>query len=248
MKGGLGIWCALASLLAGVLRADADTPIVADLSEHLIAVTTGFTGADLLLFGAVNQTGDIALVVRGPDESVTLRRKTRMVGVWFNGTGVTFTKVPGFYAVAGTESLMEHTPPTVLRRHQVGVDHLKLELVDPDRVDQPVTYRQALVGKMQELGLFPAAVEPITVLADRLFRATVRFPANVPTGDYRVEVLFIRDGEVISAQSTPLTVSKIGFGADVFDFANRQGGAYGVIAVIVAASAGWIASLVFRKA
>jgi uncharacterized protein (TIGR02186 family) len=248
MKGPRALWIGIAMLLAGGLRADASAPIVADLSEHLIAVTTGFTGTDVLLFGAVNEPGDIALVVRGPATSVTLRRKERIAGVWLNGEGATFRGVPGFYAVAATEGLAANASPVLLKRHQVGVDNMRLDPDDAASLRDPEGFQRALIERMQGLGLFPTAIEPITVLAERLFRATIRFPANVPTGTYRVEVLFIRDGEVVSAQTTPLSVSKIGFGADVFDFANRHAAAYGVIAVAVAATAGWLASLVFRKA
>ena len=42
--------------------------LVADLSSHLVSVTTGFAGTDLLLFGAVADEGDVVVVVRGPDK------------------------------------------------------------------------------------------------------------------------------------------------------------------------------------
>ena len=49
------------------------------------------------------------------------------------------------------------------------------------------------------------------------------------------------------AKTTPLVISKIGFGADIYDFAHRHGAAYGVIAVLVALFAGWMAHLAFRR-
>ena len=33
--------------------------LVADLSQHLVGITTGFAGADVLLFGAVEGHGDV---------------------------------------------------------------------------------------------------------------------------------------------------------------------------------------------
>ena len=60
-------------------------------------------------------------------------------------------------------------------------------------------------------------------------------------------VYLIREQEVVSAQTTPLLVSKAGFGADVYEFAYNHSAAYGAIAVIIAVVAGWLASLVFRK-
>ncbi len=84
-------------------------------------------------------------------------------------------------------------------------------------------------------------------LGARLFRADFQFPANVPTGSYLVEVLLIRDGQIAGAQTTPLVVSKIGVGADIFEFAHRHSAAYGIIAIVIALLAGWAAHLVFRK-
>jgi hypothetical protein len=63
-----------------------------------------------------------------------------------------------------------------------------------------------------------------------------------------VTVFLIRDKDVVSGQTTPLVVSKVGIDADVFGFAVRQPGLYGVVAVVTAMVAGWLASLPFRSA
>ena len=66
---------AVALLFASAAQAQDDVPLVADLSSHLVAITTGFSGTDVLLFGATNGPGDIAVVVRGPAEDAVIRRK-----------------------------------------------------------------------------------------------------------------------------------------------------------------------------
>src|SRR3546814_79845 len=58
--------------------------LVADLSDHEVAITTGFTGAELLLFGAVEGEGQIVVVVTGPRQTTTVRRKARVAGIWMN--------------------------------------------------------------------------------------------------------------------------------------------------------------------
>ena len=47
---------------AGLLwrGAGAAQPLEADLSSHLVAITTGFTGSEVVLFGAVDGPGEIA--------------------------------------------------------------------------------------------------------------------------------------------------------------------------------------------
>jgi uncharacterized protein (TIGR02186 family) len=222
--------------------------LVADLSSHLIAITTGFTGTDVLLFGAKEEPGDIVVVVRGPAGAVAVRKKSRVAGIWVNADRVVFTGVPSYYAVATSAPIAAIAPPPVLARHQIGFDELKLLApanVDPDRMRE---FRAALIRRKQREGLFLAEPGEVSFLGDTLFRASVYFPANVPVGVYLVEVLLLRDGAVVSAQTTPLIISKVGFGAEVFDFAHKDAALYGLIAIAVALVAGWLPHLLLRKA
>ena len=89
----------VAMLLATPAQA---APLVADLSKHLVAITAGFSGAEVLLFGAVDEPGDVVVIVRGPLRSVTMHRKSRVLGVWANTAKMTFEEVPSFYAIASS--------------------------------------------------------------------------------------------------------------------------------------------------
>src|SRR5262249_40899290 len=104
----------------------------------------------------------------------------------------------------------------------------------------------ALIAERERAGLFGGEPLKISFLGERLFRTTFTFPANVPTGNYLVEVFLVRDRDVVGGQTTPLVVSKVGLDAAVSDFATRQSAAYGAIAVVTALVAGWLASLPFR--
>ncbi|GIK97560.1 MAG: hypothetical protein BroJett029_17690 [Alphaproteobacteria bacterium] len=236
----------LAVLLAvpGGARAQA---LVADLSNHLIAITTGFTGTEVLLFGAVEEPGDVIVVVRGPVGDVAVRRKDRLAGIWVNRGRMDFVDVPSFYAVAANRPLYEIANPALLARHGIGVDFLRLAPEEDPQDGSLRAFREALVRIKMDDGLYARQVAQVSFLGQRLFRATVSFPANVPTGSYLVEVLLVRDGEVVSAQTTPLIISKIGIGADIFDFAHNQAALHGVVAILIALMAGWIAHLVFRR-
>ncbi len=236
-------------LLAAPARAE---PLVADLSRHLVAITTGFAGTDVLLFGAVEEVPgtsgtDVVVVVRGPNRAETIRRKDRTVGIWINSGLAEIGNAPSFYRVAATRPLAEIAPPAVLERHQIGLEHLDLDIRPKDGKADGGQYRQALIRLKQSQGLYGDSVQDIGFLGRRLFRTDVHFPANVPVGTYLVEVYLIANGDVVSAQTTPLVISKIGVGADVYDFAHQQAALYGIIAVLLAASAGWAAAVVMRK-
>lgn len=222
--------------------------LIADLSSHLVAITTGFTGADVLLFGTIDgEPGDVAVVIRGPEETVTVRRKEQVAGLWLNGRNLTFRNVPAFYAVATTRPLEEMAGASTLARHQIGADNLRIE--PPARATEAEVreFLDALLRVKGQQDLYPTAPGRVSMLGGRLFRTPVAFPSNVPTGSYIVEIFLFRDGNVVSAQTTPLIVSKVGTEAEIYDFAHRFAVLYGVIAVIVALLAGWGAGWIFRK-
>jgi uncharacterized protein (TIGR02186 family) len=222
--------------------------LVADLTSHLIAITTGFTGASVVLFGATDGPGDVVVAVRGPEREMTVRRKNRIAGIWVNTQEVTFANVPSFYAVAASHAIEGILSPAAAALYRLGVANLKLEAETPAPSVVVDAFRAALERTQQQAGLFVNQMGKVDFLGERLFRTTIAFPANVPTGTYLVEVFLVRDKDVVSGQTTPLVVSKVGVDAAVFEFSGRQPGFYGAIAVLTAVVAGWLASLPFRGA
>ncbi|MEQ8585335.1 MAG: TIGR02186 family protein [Thalassobaculaceae bacterium] len=248
MAARLLLFLTMAAGLFGYIPARAQQDLVADLSDHLVAITTGFTGADVLLFGAVEGEGEIVVTVTGPRGDVTVRRKERVVGVWANVESVTFDNVPAFYAVAATEALENVATEDIRQRQQIGIDNIAMAPAE-DAVD-PATaavFRSGLIRNKLAAGLYSNEVLPVTVLSNRLFRTRIHLPANVAIGTYTVAVYYLRDGSAVHAQTTPLVVSKTGIGADIFLFAHTNSAAYGVLAVIVAVAAGWLAAWIGRK-
>jgi uncharacterized protein (TIGR02186 family) len=243
--------CLLSILLWVTFAAPAGAaePLIADITTHFIAITTGFTGANMVLFGATDGMGDIIVVVRGPERDAVVRRKSRVAGLWINTRDVVFTLVPSYYAVYSSRPLDDIAPPGVQALHQIGLGNLRLGVRGKQRAAEEVAvFRAALIREQQRDGLFGEGAGRVHFLGDRLFRADIALPANLPTGEYRVEIYLLRDGAVITAQTSPLFVSQAGVDADVYDFADRHALFYGMIAVAGAAMAGWLASLPFRNA
>ena len=240
---------AIVALALTDARAQDNVPLVADLSSHLVAITTGFSGTDVLLFGATDGAGDIAVVVRGPEEAEVIRRKGRRGPIWINTDEVAFHEAPSYYRVASSRPLAEFAPQTLLSRYQIGIDNLRMSTVadtslEPEEV---ADFRKAFVRLKTESNLYDQGVGAINFMSNRLFRTDLHFPSNVPTGTYLVEVYLFRDGEVTSAEIVPLNISQIGASADIFDFAHNFAPLYGLVAILLAASAGWAASAAFRR-
>lgn len=225
-----------------------EAPLVTDLSSHLISITSSFTGTDLLIFGAVEEAGDIIMVLRGPQSRVTVREKKRILGIWVNLESVEFSDVPGYYAVATSRPLEEIATPAVLTRLQIGADNLRLPPRRDIKTEEEIKpFRKAILRQKRGDGLIQEDVSSVVFLGPKLFRARISFPATVPTGTYRAEVYLVRENQVIAAQATPLFIKKSGAEQVLSDFSHQQPWIYGLSAVFMAIFAGWLAATVFRK-
>lgn len=222
-------------------------PLVADLSSHLIAITTGFAGTELLLFGATEGEGDVVVIVRGPDSETSVRRKARVAGLWINRDEMRFTGAPAFYRVAASKPLAEFVPPALRQRYQIGTEYLRLAAPADAKPEEVAAFRAGLLRNKEAQDLYDSDIGRVSFLGPRLFRTRILFPANVPTGAYSVEVLLVRGGQVIGAQTTPMFVNKVGVGADIYEFAHDWAAIYGLLAVLIAVFAGWAAGAIFRK-
>jgi uncharacterized protein (TIGR02186 family) len=231
-----------------------------NLTTHQVAISSNFTGATITLFGAIQNTGlprdsttpyDIIVVVRGPDDDVTVRRKERIAGIWVNRAAVKFTSVPGFYFVASTRALNEIVSEPLLNRNEIGIEHLSLTNYIPQVEDLSFKdiagFRKAIVRQRRANRLYVEAEGDVLLQDNTLFSMQVDIPANVPVGDYVAQVLLVRDGAVIGSQSLRPSVNKTGIERLIYRFAHGSPFLYGVTAVIIAIFAGWVAAVAFRR-
>lgn len=235
-------------LLAASTTATTARELVVDLSETVVAITTSFAGSDLLLFGTTESSGDVVVVVRGPLRDVIVRHKERIAGVWVNRGEMAFEQVPDYYALASNRPVDEFLSPEVRNAYQIGATHL--ELLPRDRlenVEEINAFRNALIRNKQREGLYAAKQGNVIFLGNRLFRTRIHFPANVSVGTYGVDIYLVQNGVVASMETTLLTVRKFGIAAAIYDFAHRNSALYGLLAILMAVMAGWLAGIVFRR-
>ncbi len=243
---GRGIGWALGAMLVCGGPASAPGALVVDLSRDEIAITTGFAGTELLLFGAKKPGGDVVVAIRGPARDERVQRRERIAGVWVNGAAMTFRGLPAFYRVASTRPLEAVAPEKTLADRRIGVERLALSAAADASGEVSAAYRKALIRNKIRQRLYAYDPAGIEVIGDRLFRTTVIFPANVPTGPYRVEVFLFEQGREIGRRESTLVVRKVGVEAGVFNFAHQQSALYGAAAILIALGFGWLAGVIFR--
>ena len=240
-------------LSLGLLLAFVPTPalassLVVDLSSNQIEITTNFTGTNLLLFGAIDRKGDVVVVVRGPLRPEVVRRKERVAGIWINRVAVTFEAVPGYNFVASSRPLDQIASEETLRRLQIGSERLHLQPADSANEALASTFRKGLIDLKKRKALYSGKPGKVLIRSEKLFRADLKFPSNVPTGSYTAEIYHFSDGKAVSVSRTKLSVQKAGVEAAIYNYAHDHSAIYGIVAILIALFAGWLGGVVFRKA
>lgn len=238
-------------LIAAPAIAAAPTTLITDLSQARIDIDTQFKGADLLVFGAIqyprgsvpDEPPEIAVVVRGPPQAITLRKKARVAGIWVNTDSVRFETVPGFYSVATTSPIDKLADERTMAIYEIGVASLQLSPASGTSEAQTQEFERGLIALKRKTGLFADNPGAVIVTQGVLYRARMAIPSAVPVGDYAAEIYLIRDGRVIASSTTPISIGKSGFERWIYVAAQEYSLLYGLAAVASALFAGWIASV-----
>jgi uncharacterized protein (TIGR02186 family) len=221
--------------------------LVADLSHHLIAIHTDFKGTDVVLFGSADERGHIVVTVKGPRKNYVVQRKEKTMGIWMNRTGIKYHNMPSFFRIASDVPLDEILTPNMITRHEFTPETFDIESSKDFFSNKYRFYKDALIEKLRAEHFYGRDEERIKFLGLHLFRTILHFPSNVPPGIYTVHVYLIRDNQVIAAQSTPLSVNKVGISADLFAFAHENSFIYGITAILCALLLGAVGGIVLRR-
>lgn len=225
--------------------------LVSGLSQDTIQITSSYNGAEIVVFGAIERPAsdakpDIVVVVRGPEAEFRVRRKDRVAGIWINRNRVILRGMPSYFFTASSSPLSKTASETVLRQYGLG-----LAMVSPHATrgrHDPEPFRQALIRHQESSGLYLQRESSVQFLSGTLFRVRVPLPASAPRGKYTASVYLLRDGQVIDARSSYLSIDQAGLERRVFDFSRADPFAYGLSIVLMAVLLGWLSSLAFRRA
>ncbi|MGH6827252.1 TIGR02186 family protein [Methyloceanibacter sp.] len=229
--------------------------VQSDVSQRVISIQSNFTGIEIVLFGSIDFSRapspdeapyDVIMVIRGPNRPVVVRRKEQIAGLWMNGASQTFPSVPGFYAVLASRPFRAVAPEAVLKKLGIGFSNLDFgKTAGGETADDG--FRANLTRLQQEHGLFQESDDAISFLGRSLFRGSVALPVNVPIGRYTTQVFLFRDGKLLSQSQSSLQVEKVGVERVVYMLAFHYPFFYGLLAVLMAVSAGLLAWTVFRR-
>ncbi|QGY81252.1 TIGR02186 family protein [Sphingorhabdus lacus] len=238
------------------LSAQAVPKLVPDVSQRQINIQSGFTGAELLLFGAIiyprgvapEGQVDVAVVLRGPARPITLREKQKIAGIWINADSSDFRSVPVYYAIASSRPLRNIVDSKTAAIYELGLDKLQLSPSGEVDAKEQRRFSNGLVDLKQRNGLFRQEAGSVEITDQVLYRARLKIPSSVPVGTYVAETLLIRNGRVIVADdNVEVRVRKTGFEQLITVLAQDYSLFYGAMAVLVSLLLGWFAGYIFQR-
>ncbi|WP_313808766.1 TIGR02186 family protein [Sphingobium sp.] len=237
------------------LTAAEEPMLVPDVSQREVEIQYSFTGADLLLFGAIvypdgrqpKKRPDIMVVLKGPDQSITMREKQKVAGIWVNADSARFRSAPSFYAIASSRPIGRIVDERTAAIYEMGVDKLQLSpssLNDSAELDR---FQKGLIDLRERAGLYVEQQGTVEITDGVLYRARLPLSARVIVGDYTAETFLVQDGRVVAAAVRDITIRKSGFERFMAVAAEQWPFFYGLVAMMLAVGMGWAAGAIAKR-
>jgi uncharacterized protein (TIGR02186 family) len=228
------------------------------LSTEQIVIASNFSGARLVVFGALDNADgrvlrqggyDIVVALEGPKTPLVVREKERVLGLWINRGSESFASAPASYSLASTRQLNDVTAQKTLEQLSIGIGNLRTDLgrdpltTSPNRDEYATALRRIRINR----GLYAESFGAVEFVSPTLFRADLALPADLPVGLHTARAFLFRNGVFLRERDEKLWVVKSGFETTVSNLAVRYGVLYGIFAVALAMVTGWLGRVIFKR-
>jgi hypothetical protein len=253
---------AVTAILLTTLLAATWTPARADdepglvVSPETVDIGLDFAGADVTISGTTPEGADVILVVNGPIDSVKMRKKGKVMGLfWMTVEQAEVDDMPAFHVVLSSQPI-EHL---LSREEQVtlGVDPESSNILDQAQAVNPndestlsreketefVTalrdtyitegqytpwrcYHEAEAADCDAMGPTGAIIRPDN---QGHWETSLELPSNAPLGDYSLQAYYLRDSQVVMSDVASFSVEKTGVVDALSSMAKRNAVVYGAM-------------------
>jgi uncharacterized protein (TIGR02186 family) len=241
----------IAPLLIGATK----PVLVPDVSARQVQIRYSFSGAQLLLFGAIAypdgrtpaRPADVAVVLRGPVQPILVREKQKIAGIWMNADSSRFRSAPSFYAVASSRPIGQLVDDRTASIYELGIHNLQLSPGGGSLPEKERHFEAGLLDLRSRAGLYSEASNGVEITDGILYRAVITIPSQVPVGTYTAETFLIDRGKVVAAATRDIQIDKSGIERSVWLASRRNRFLYGLACVALSLGLGWAAAVAFRR-
>ena len=227
--------------------------IIIDENEKDIRIKPNISGTEVVLYGAMpSGKKDIIIEVVGPARNISLEEKRRIYGFWLGLGRADYFQVPSYYNIMSSKKLSEIADQSVFDKLRLGVINLPLgnAKISNSKTSQNI-FNKNLKKYMLDKGQFKIGENQISVKSGPgkvgIFSTEFLLPSNSYQGKYFVRYFIFQNGEFISYAENKIDLKQAGFSRAIWLTATNFPLLYGILAVILSGSLGWLISTIFRR-
>ena len=227
--------------------------IIIDENEKDVRIKPNISGTEVVLYGAMpSGKKDIIIEVVGPARNISLEEKRRIYGFWLGLGRAEYFQVPSYYNIMSSRKLSEIADQSVFDKLRLGVINLPLgnAKISNTNTSQNI-FNRNLKKYMLDKGQFKIGENKIIVKSGPgkvgIFSTEFLLPSNSYQGKYFVRYFIFQNGEFISYAENKIDLKQAGFSRAIWLTATNFPLLYGILAVILSGSLGWLISTIFRR-
>ncbi len=227
--------------------------IIIDENEKDIRIKPNISGTEVVLYGAMpSGIKDIIIEVVGPARNISLEEKRRIYGFWLGLGRADYFQVPSYYNIMSSRKISEIADQNVFDKLRLGVTNLPLgnAKISNSLTSQNI-FNQNLKKYMLDKGQFNIGENEISVKSGPgkvgIFSTEFLLPSNSYQGKYYVRYFIFQNGEFLSYAENKIDLKQAGFSRIISLTATNFPLLYGILAVILSGSLGWLISTIFRR-
>ena len=186
--------------------------LVSELTRDHVDISARYTGDKIMLFGAMSAPAQIVVKVRSPEQAVALEKKGRVGPFWLSQSKHDITGTPGLYYLLSSAPIDGILPAAERAAHGLDLaDAMKNVKVTPAAGDGAALQRlkSAMLKLKQARHYYVADPKAVEILGGRLYSTTISLPAQLPLGEYQVDIYLVRDGRVVATQHRKIRVDEV---------------------------------------
>ncbi len=226
--------------------------LTVQMEPQNLSIGIGYHGSHLSITGQHAPGEQVIIKVSSQATDSHLKYKGKAAGaVWMKMGNMTFKPVPMAYLVYSPESLTQMLSEEALIEHNLGFQALSATIeVESEKKDldkqlwlsEFFKYKEdEQLYKVDETGLSSGSSGE----SDQ-FQYEIEWPYQAPPGSYQLEAFAVKDKQVVDQVSRDFTIERTGLVALLSKLAFEQAVLYGIIAIVVAALAGFSVGFVFK--
>ncbi len=234
-------------LALAVAAARADSGLVTELDVDHVDISASFAGENVMIFGAVSRPGDVIVKVIAPEETVDLSHKAKYGPFWLTAGKVRVENTPGLLYVLSNKPVEELLDRAERQRYGLDLADVLTTAKSSGNTDKADDWQNAFMRLKTDSGFYVQDGKAVKLVSNQLFSATMKLPAKLPLGTYRLEIYRVRAGQVRGHQEQTFDVREVKLERWVSDAAYSHPITFGVLFTLLALTIGLILGIALRK-